>query len=190
MNDGDMLPRHYVEELQCLFNACSSWLFGLGCAITQGDADHASDLVQDTFEAAARTWTTVRDLSPNQQRAWLRSTLTNKAISAFRHAGAFRTRHAAVHARYQETAADTHAQALARIALYRAMEIIESFPERQHMIALMRWQEGMKTSEIAEKLGIAEGTVGAQIHQIRKKLAAELGPYYPFGRDDTEGEAS
>lgn len=190
MNHEDMLAPHCVEELRCLFSSYAPSLFGLGCAISQSDTELANDLVQDTFEAAARAWEIVRELSPNEQRAWLRTTLTNKAVDAFRRAGALRSRRGAIHARYQASEADTHTEALSAIALRRAQEIIESLPERQHVIAVMRWQEGMKTKEIAERLGIAEATVSVNIHQIRKKLIAGLGPYYPFGRAAAEGEAS
>lgn len=82
------------------------------------------------------------------------------------------------------------AAALDVIALRRFQEVVESLPARQHVIARMRWQEGMKVNEIAAELGIAEGTVGAQLYTVRRKLVAELGPYYPFGRDDAEGGAS
>ena len=48
----------------------------------------------------------------------------------------------------------------------------------------------MKGAEIAAELSCAEGTVAAQIHEIRCKLIKGLGPYYPFAGDDVEGEAS
>lgn len=186
MDDDDKLPNRYAAELAEFFSACAPWLFGHACVITRRDSELADDLVQDTFEAAAKAWGTVRGLMPNQQRAWLRTTLSNIAVSGFRRSEAFRRKQATI--RPAET--EIHAQALSAIVLRRTWEIIEILPERQHVIALMRWREGMKASEIAAELGIAEGTVGAHIHSIRKKLIAELGPYYPFGRDDAEGEAS
>ena len=42
----------------------------------------------------------------------------------------------------------------------------------------------MKASEIAAALGVAEGTVHAQLHTARAKLVARLERYYPFGQDD------
>ena len=40
-------------------------------------------------------------------------------------------------------------------------------PPRQKQIALMRWQDHMKTTEIAAELGLAEGTVHAHLHAAR-----------------------
>jgi DNA-directed RNA polymerase specialized sigma24 family protein len=47
----------------------------------------------------------------------------------------------------------------------------------------------MSGAEIAAALSCAEGTVAAQIHEIRRKLIDGLGPYYPFAKDDREGGA-
>ena len=60
-------------------------------------------------------------------------------------------------------------------------------PERQHAVALLRWQQDMKESEIAAALGMAEKTVSAHVHRARRKLIAQLGPDYPFAGDDPEG---
>jgi RNA polymerase sigma factor (sigma-70 family) len=157
---------------------------------TRGDRELAADLVQDTFEAAARAWPTLRGHAGARQRAWLLGTLVNKDISDFRRKEAFRRRQPDIQARYQATAADTAAQALNAIALERAREIIEEMPPRQKKVALMRWQERMKASEIAAELGVAEGTVHAHLHSARGKLVAGLERYYPFGPDGGKGTVS
>jgi DNA-binding CsgD family transcriptional regulator len=101
-----------------------------------------------------------------------------------RRQAAFRRRQSDIHVRYQPTAADTEAHALNAIALKRAREIIEAMPLRRRQIALMRWQDHRKASEIAEELGVAEGTVHAHIHAARATLKAGLAQYYPFAKDD------
>src|SRR5713101_7331433 len=150
---GARIPQLHVAELSCFFAAHDRWLFGHAFVRTHGDRELAADLVQDTFEAAARAWATLR----RRQRD--------------------------IHARYQATAADTAAQALNAIALERAREIIEDMPPRQKKVALMRWQDRMKAAEIAAELGVAEGTVHSQLHSARAKLVAGLARYYPFGQD-------
>jgi RNA polymerase sigma factor (sigma-70 family) len=171
---GARIPQPYVAELSCFFAAHDGWLFGHACVRTHGDRELAADLVQDTFEAAARAWATLRGHASGRQRAWL----------------AFRRRQPDIHARYQATAADTAAQALNAIALKRAREIIEDLPPGQKKIALMRWQDRMKATEIAAELGVAEGTVHAQLHTARGKLIAGLERYYPFGEDGGKGDQS
>jgi RNA polymerase sigma-70 factor (ECF subfamily) len=184
------IPRHHVNELAGFFAAHDQWLFGHACVRTRGDRDLAADLVQDTFEAAAIAWAVLREHPSGRQRAWLLSTLAHKDISDLRRKAAFRRRQPEIHARYQATEADTEAQALNAIALARAREIIDGMPPRQKEIALMRWRDHMRAAEIAAALGIAEGTVHAQLHGARRKLAAGLERYYPFGSDSGEGAMS
>jgi len=183
MDDGGevRIPECHVTELADFFAAHDQWLFGHACVRTRGDRELAADLVQDTFEAAARAWSMLRGHPGNRQRAWLLATLAHKDVSALRHREAFRRRQPAIHARYQPTAADTEAEALNSIALARARELIEDMPPRQREIALLRWQDHLRIAEIAERLGVAEGTVHAQLHNARRKLIAGLEPYCPSG---------
>jgi RNA polymerase sigma-70 factor (ECF subfamily) len=187
---GTAIPRHHVNELAAFFSAHDRWLFGHACVRTRGDRDLAADLVQDTFEAAALAWAVLREHPSGRQRAWLLSTLAHKDISDLRRKAAFRRREPEIHARYRATEADTEAQALNAIALARAREIIDGMPPRQKEIALLRWRDRMRAAEIAAALGIAEGTVHAQLHGARRKLVAGLERYYPFGQDSGEGAMS
>jgi RNA polymerase sigma-70 factor, ECF subfamily len=187
--DETRIARCHVAELSCFFAAHDRWLFGHASVRTRGDRELAADLVQDTFEAAARSWAMLREYASARQRAWLLGTLAKKDISDFRRREAFRRRHAAIHARYHATEADTAAQALNAIALGRARQIIDGMPPRQKEISLMRWQDHMKAAEIAAALGVAEGTVHAHLHTARAKLIAGLERYYPFGSGG-EGTAS
>ena len=184
------IPYRQVAELSAFFAAHDRWLFGHACVRTRGDRELAADLVQDTFEAAARAWATLRGHADSRRRAWLLGTLANKNISDFRRKEAFRRRQPDIQARYQPAAPDTAAQALSAIALERAREIIEEMPPRQRAIALMRWRDRMKAAEIAAALGVAEGTVHAHLHAARGKLVAGLERYYPFGQDDGKGAVS
>jgi RNA polymerase sigma factor (sigma-70 family) len=185
MADGDeaKIAGCHVAELSRFFNAHDQWLFGHACVRTKGDRELAADLVQDTFEAAARSWAALREHDTGRQRAWLLATVANKNVSEFRRREAFRRRQPDIHVRYRSTVADTAAQALNAIALDRAREIIGAMPPRRKQIALMRWQDHLKATEIAAELGLAEGTVHAHLHAARVKLIAGLEPYYPFAKD-------
>ena len=186
MSDDDeaRIPLRHVAELTSFFAAHDRWLFGHACVRTRGDRELAADLVQDTFEAAARAWETLRGRADGRQRAWLLGTLANKDISDFRRREAFRRKQPDILARYRGATSDTAARALNSIALEQARKIIEDMPPRQKKVALMRWQDHMKASEIAAELGIAESTVHAHLHTARGKLVAGLERYYPFGIDN------
>ena len=195
-DDDTKIPAHHATEVADFFDANSRWLFGHACLRTSRDRELpasrelAADLIQDVFEAAARAWETVRELNPAQQRAWLRTALAYMETSDLRRRVAFRRKQPELYYKYQAGVADTERQALSGLALERAAEIIEGLPGNQKRIALMKWNDHMKGAEIAAELGCAEGTVAAQIHEIRRKLIDGLGPYYPFAKDDGEGGTS
>jgi RNA polymerase sigma-70 factor (ECF subfamily) len=188
------IPDHHAAELGLFFESHSSWLYG-HAYLRLGQDQHiearrelAADLVQETFEAAARDWPTLRDLGEKQQKKWLTTTLSHKEISQFRRRTSFRRKLPELHARYRGPAADTEQQALSEIALARAGNVIEGLPGKQYRIALMKWTEHMKNSEIAAELGCTENSVAAQVSHIRRKLIDGLGPYYPFAAEHGEGE--
>jgi RNA polymerase sigma-70 factor, ECF subfamily len=205
VGDDHRITPHDAAELAACFQAHASRLFGHACVLARGDRTLADDLVQATFEAAARVWQTLRGLAEEQLRGWLRSTLANIAASGLQREAAFRDRRPQIEARYRGTQADPAEQvpseqapseqalserALSAIALERCWQIIRDMPKGQHVVAVLRWQLDMKEAEIAAVLGIAESTVSAQLHQARRKLIQQLGPDHPFARDDPEGESS
>jgi RNA polymerase sigma factor (sigma-70 family) len=179
-----------AEELAACFMAHARNLFGYACVVTRGDRVLAEDLVQAAFERAGRAWGTLQCLAEDQRGGWLRATLVNIAMSGFRRDAAFRARLPRIEARYRPAQADTPAEAFSSIALERCWKIIEGLPERQHAVALLRWQQDMKESEIAAALGICEKTVSVHLYRARSALIAQLGPDYPFASDNLEGELS
>jgi len=183
------LSRDQAAELADCFTGYARGLFGYACVLTRGDRALADDLVQAAFMAAARQWATVRCLNEPQRLSWLRTTLGNQAISAFRRNSAFRARLPQVEAIYRPSVADTHADALTALALERCWQAMLALPPQQHLVAVMRWLFAMKNSEIAAQLGISSGTVGAHLSRVRAKLRAELSPFDPFG-DDEDGASS
>jgi RNA polymerase sigma-70 factor (ECF subfamily) len=187
MGDGDAkIPRRYRAALTCFFEANDRWLYGHACLRIK-DHELAADLVQETFLAAALDWKTVRKLTEEQQRAWLCRTLAHKDVSDLRRRRTFTGKLPELFRRQQATEPDTSKQALDAVAFELVVRTIGSLSDQQKKIALMRWNDHMKLSEIAAALNIAEGTVGAHLYDIRRKLKAGLGPYYPFGPDDEEG---
>jgi RNA polymerase sigma-70 factor, ECF subfamily len=181
---GDKIPRDHAEELGDCFAAYARGLFGYACALTRGDRALADDLVQATFVAAARQWSTMRCLCEAQRLRWLQTTVGHLAISGFRHNGALADRLPQIEAVSRPPAADTHADAVSAIALQHCWRTIQALPPQQHAVAMMRWLFGMTNSEIAARLDIADGTVAAHLSAVRAKLKTALGPYDPFGSED------
>jgi RNA polymerase sigma-70 factor, ECF subfamily len=189
VGDGRISP-HHADELAKCFVAHAGDLLGFACVIARGDRARAEDLVQAAFEAAGHAWTVLRGLAEEQRRGWLRKTLANIAVDGFRREAAFRDRLPRIEIRYRKSPPDPPEQALSSILLERCWRIIRSMPERQHAVALLRWQFDMKEADIAAVLDISEKTVSTTLHRARRKLIAQLGPDHPFMGDDGEGASS
>ena len=71
MADADeaKIAGSHVAELGSFFNTHDQSLFGHACVQANGDRELAADLVQDTFEAAARAWPALREHDTGRQRA-------------------------------------------------------------------------------------------------------------------------
>jgi len=189
VSDGRISPRD-AEELEGCFAAHAHELFGYACVLARGDRAVAGDLVQATFEAACWAWQALQCLAEEQRLSWLRRTLANIAVSRFRREAAFRDRLPRIEIRNRKSQADPPEQAFSSIALERCRRIIQAMPERQHTVALLRWQLDMKEAEIADILGMKEKTVSTHLHRARHKLIAQLGPDDPFTHDDQQGASS
>ena len=140
MSEGKISPRE-AEELAGCFQAHARDLFGYACVLTRGDRALAEDLVQAAFEAAAGAW---QAAGPGRGAAQqlARRTLANIAVNGFRREAAFRDRLPRIEVLHRKIQADPLEQALSSIALERCWRIIQGLPERQHAVALLRWQTG------------------------------------------------
>jgi RNA polymerase sigma-70 factor, ECF subfamily len=123
----------------------------------------AEDIAQEAFLRAFRDWERIRHPS-----AWVRKVVVR---------GAGRT----VHRRLLE------ARTLARVLAGRGPALAElpeqdadvwravrALPKRQAQVIALRYVADASVAEIARTLGLAEGTVKAQLHRGRQVLAVRL----------------
>ena len=189
MSVGKFSP-HEAQELEACFRAHARYLFGRACVLTRGDQALAHDLVQSAFEAAALTWQRLQGLAEEQRRNWLYRTMANIAVTGFRREAAFRDRLPRIEPLYRKVQADPLEQAVSSIMLERCWQVIQGLPERQHAVALLRWELDMKQHEIAAVLGMSEKTVSVHLSRVRRKLLQQLGGKYTFDGDNPEGASS
>ncbi|MQA89067.1 MAG: sigma-70 family RNA polymerase sigma factor [Gemmatimonas sp.] len=138
-----------------------------------GQREDAEDLVQEAFLAALEkidSFDTNRDFSP-----WFYRILVNRCLNARKS----RSRRWTVE--LPSDAASSVASPLAeaeRSELRRHLEqAVLRLPERQRTIVTMFDLEGFSSPEIAEVLGISDGTVRWHLHQARRVLREALEPY-------------
>jgi len=138
-----------------------------------GQREDAEDLVQEAFLAALQkidSFDTTREFSP-----WFYRILVNRCLNARKS----RSRRSTVELPRDATSAvaspllDAERSEL-RYHLKRAMQAL---PVRQRTIVNLFDLEGFSSPEIAEMLGISDGTVRWHLHQARRVLREALEPF-------------
>jgi RNA polymerase sigma-70 factor (ECF subfamily) len=132
-----------------------------------GDRQEAQDVVQEAFCRALSRWETVSRY--DDPVAWVRRVAWNLAVSRWRRA---RT---ALTFLNRQRVAEPHVDGPGpdRIAL---IEALATLPEVQRRAMVLRYLADMTVAEIADREGVAEGTVKSWLHRSRVALAARLKP--------------
>src|SRR5690606_19062683 len=145
-----------------------------------GQREDAEDLVQDAFLAALEkidTFKKGRRFSP-----WFYRILVNRGLNS-RKSRSLRRMEALppeIVDASRSPLRDTERAELRE----RLSEVIDALPPRQKSIVELFELEGFSSLEIAEVLGLSDGTVRWHLHQARGKLREALGP---FARRNSEG---
>jgi RNA polymerase sigma-70 factor, ECF subfamily len=166
------IPLQLAAEVAQLYVDESAAVFRYALYLTHGDQEEAENLVQETFQEAARKWAKLRMLSREAQRAWLFTVVKNKAIDRWRVA---RRHHLVSDVPEHGSAPSAEQVALSRLALDRCWEVISKMSPMQQRVAYLFWHEGWTTREIAEELGITPDTVRVHRKNARDELADAIG---------------
>lgn len=145
-------------------------LVTLGTTMT-GRRDVAHDAAQEALLRAHRRWDEVAEYGA--PGAWVRKVTTNLLLDHLRSAG---REHAAV-ARSGRSSTDLSGEP----ALDRWSELVSGLPAGQRAIVTLYYADDQSVEAIADVLGIAAGTVKAQLFKAREALRTQLA-------DQLEGE--
>lgn len=138
-------------------------LVSLGAAMA-GRGDVARDVAQEALLRAHRHWDEVGAYaSPG---AWVRKVAVNLLRDHLRSAG--RERAAVVRLGARPPAVTNEP------ALDRWTELVAALPDSQRVIVTLYYADDQPVEAIAELLGVALGTVKAQLFKARERLRAQL----------------
>jgi RNA polymerase sigma-70 factor (ECF subfamily) len=151
-----------------LYRAHSPRVYALCLRLSGGTRDEATELMQDVFIRAWRSLNGFRGDSAFS--SWLHRLAVNAMLENAR-AEKRRTARVVRGDDSMHDAAATSAQPGLNVDLERA---IAALPEGARMAFVLHEVEGYQHAEIAKQLGIAEGTVKAQLHRARKLLIEAL----------------
>ena len=140
------------------------------CLRMCGDAEEASELVQDVF---VRAWERLRSFRGDALfTTWLHRLAVNHVLQERRSRGRRASREVAAPDLERFGRAAVRAMPGTRIDLERA---IAALPPKARRVLVLRDVEGYKYDEIAEMTGVSLGTVKAQIHRARGLVKEALG---------------
>lgn len=148
----DVFVRKYIDRIASV------------AARSLGDRDEALDVAQDVFTLA---WTALRSWSGDGQVfSWLYRTTLNLVSHRRRRRGKVRP----METLPERAARDPEPDELTGIL----KETLDSLPERQRDVFILRHEAGLPLAEIAERLGLAEGTVKIHLHRALSALRDRL----------------
>lgn len=166
MLESDGLPEvHVPGSFELLYQSDYAAVVGMVYGLT-GNRWVAEDLAQEAFLRAHRDWSRVEGMdSPG---GWVRRVALNLTRSRWRRlrVEAMTKLRADFETRDSNDAPDAESEAF--------WNEVRHLPKRQAQVIALRYVEDLSLAEIAEGLGVAEGTVKALLHQGRKRLHRQL----------------
>ncbi|RJQ90631.1 SigE family RNA polymerase sigma factor [Amycolatopsis panacis] len=140
-------------------------LLRYGHALT-GNPHDAADLVQTVLEKIGTRWANVYQKT-GDPIAYVRRSMANAHVSRWR-----RTRRESLVADPPETSPCAPKDPFEHEPLWQALR---NLPPRQRTVLVLRYYEGLSEVEIAEALGISQGTVKSQASKAIASLRGKLG---------------
>jgi RNA polymerase sigma-70 factor (ECF subfamily) len=162
-----------LAAFEAIYKAHSGRLYSVACRMLGNPAD-AEDLLQEIFIAAHRKLGSFRGESA--LGTWLYRLATNLCLDHLRSRAA-KTSQLTGTLDDEPGLADAGSRGLAdrtvdRMDLERALALL---PEGCRTAFVLHDIEGLEHREVAEALGVAEGTSKSQVHKARLRLRAILG---------------
>jgi RNA polymerase sigma-70 factor, ECF subfamily len=176
VSEPDMIARVLAGDriaARELYDAHSPRVFRLAFRLT-GDADLAREFTQDTFVRAFSQLARFR--GDSALSTWLHRITVTVVANAMRKVKRFRERETDLEDVHPISSDGMGVDPVLRERLHRA---ISDLPEIYRTTVIMHDMEGYTHTEIAEVLGVAEGTCKSRLSQARAQLRAVLADLAP-----------
>ena len=160
-------------EWEALFRKWFPMVHDFAMRLTQSNDARSQDIAQDTFIAARQKWGLVGKLDPTDQKSWLRGVAYKKFVDWLRldeRLGPLPDETADI----LQVPDDVCERAMDRADLQRCWQIMQQMPKKRFQVACFSIFFGMKDKEIADVLGIADGTVRSHLSQAKSYIKERL----------------
>jgi RNA polymerase sigma-70 factor (ECF subfamily) len=164
VNDAD------VREFEARLADSSALAVRVAYSIVRNTQD-AEDVAQEAFARAYRRFSSLRDRE--RFRAWLVRMTWRLALDHRRSHKRRQAREDAVMAITPQTA-NLETDTIAQERKARLWQAIEELPDRLRVVTVLAAIEGHGVREVADLLGVAEGTIKSRLFEARQKLHERL----------------
>jgi RNA polymerase sigma factor (sigma-70 family) len=173
------------EEAQFfVFHAKTSpGLFRKAYRMCRGHEADAQDALQLTYLKAMEHWLTLSSLTDPQRHGWLATTLTREILQMWRAPHRSRETGPSEDSRAEPADADNASVTEHRDRLHQACRVIAGLGGRPGEVMALHCLAGYEISEVAEILGISQGTVRVHLHTGRVRLQAMVAGHEDGDRD-------
>ena len=167
---GRLLARD-ESALGEVYDQYSSFVYGIAFRVI-GDARAAEDVVQDVF---LKLWESPDGFDParGSLRTWLGTLAHRRAVDHVRREEAKR-RTALRDAARSPVAPDVEEMAMALVTAERVRAALATLPEEQREAIQLAYFGGRTYREVAEQLGIPEGTAKSRLRLGLRRIAGAL----------------
>lgn len=170
--------RGNVNDFEKLVTAYEKNVYNIALRMV-GDPDDAADMTQETFIKAYRALSSFR--GDSKFSSWLYRIASNVCLDFLRN----RSRHPQVslstvdeddRATFElpDMRQNPEEQLMKKLGMEAVRRGLEQLPEQQRQILVLRELGGLSYAELAQTLGLEEGTVKSRIFRARKRLCALL----------------
>ena len=170
--------RGNVNDFEKLVTAYEKNVYNIALRMV-GDPEDAADMTQETFIKAYRALSGFR--GDSKFSSWLYRIASNVCLDFLRS----RSRHPQVslstvdeddRATFElpDMRQNPEEQLMKKLGMEAVRRGLEQLPEQQRQILVLRELGGLSYAELAQTLGLEEGTVKSRIFRARKRLCALL----------------
>ncbi len=165
MSQDASLQREFEERLA----DCPTLAFRVALGVLHNTAE-AEDVAQDAMLRAYRNFHRLRDRE--RFRGWLVRTTWRLSLDRIRASGRRERRERAAMENQSETQVES--VAASREFERHVAAALDQLPEKLRIVMILTAIEGHNTREVANLLGLPEGTVKSRLFLARKRMAEDL----------------
>ncbi len=178
---ADLIRRFQSDQprvFEALYDRFKDYVYRIALFVTR-DGAAAEDAVQETFLDVLRALPNYRVEGPARFETWLYRVTVNRCRSSLRRKRLPSAEWDDIEERL-ERIPESHPDhdpenfALRRERAVDLWRAVDELPEKQRVVVLLRYQQGLAYDEIAQTLGISKGSVKSRLYHAHRKLKGRL----------------